>query len=466
MVKLGRVSDAARLRARRWDAIVLGSGISALVAAVRLGTANKRVLVVEEDAARAQHPALREPFFLSGLRDEGALHSAFRSLNIPLIDRRRITPERLAYQVVSPKWRVDAGGLDLTMAELSAWGLCEPSQAHSLLRILNEATDAERRAMLEAEVARTSRRIGLGRGANSGAYIRGLPVEAAHLDGDLKRFFDAQISVLSNLAQPKVTGEARARLMGLALAGGAGFGDAPPWLSGLLRRRVEAVHGDFRSVAGDFELISADGQPGIRVAESDDLWLARSLVIAASPTALSEALGPDQTPNFLKTKTNSCRRLGLHLRVERDAIPRGMGQRVVVLGEEIEGEDPRSRAASITAYACAEEPDKVDLVARMRAHNFDEYQTVEDELENRVRSLMPFSEDRLQRRKQRRPKWDDDGWLDDPKPGAGWPVVMNLRASGRPPVYRLDRAGVASLGFEGDLLLGWRGGDLIAEELQ
>ena len=72
----------------------------------------------------------------------------------------------------------------------------------------------------------------------------------------------------------------------------------------------------------------------------------------------------------------------------------------------------------------------------------------------------------LQLTNQEKQDLDDDGWLDDPKPGAGWPVVMNLRASGRPPVYRLDRAGVASLGFEGDLLLGWRGGDLIAEELQ
>ena len=40
-----------------------------------------------------------------------------------------------------------------------------------------------------------------------------------------------------------------------------------------------------------------------------------------------------------------------------------------------------------------------------------------------------------------------------------------LRASQRPPVYALDRRRVATLGTEGDLLLGWRAGELIAAEL-
>jgi hypothetical protein len=32
-------------------------------------------------------------------------------------------------------------------------------------------------------------------------------------------------------------------------------------------------------------------------------------------------------------------------------------------------------------------------------------------------------------------------------------------------VYRLDRAGVAGLGLEGDLLLGWRAGDAVAADI-
>ena len=36
---------------------------------------------------------------------------------------------------------------------------------------------------------------------------------------------------------------------------------------------------------------------------------------------------------------------------------------------------------------------------------------------------------------------------------------------GRAPIWQLDRAGTAGLGFEGDVLLGWRGGDAVAMEL-
>jgi hypothetical protein len=78
---------------------------------------------------------------------------------------------------------------------------------------------------------------------------------------------------------------------------------------------------------------------------------------------------------------------------------------------------------------------------------------------------MPFSEGRISLREQRRPLWDDDGWLEDPDRGTGWPSEIDLSVSGRAPVYRLDRSGVACLGLEGDLLLGWRAGDAIAAEL-
>ena len=79
---------------------------------------------------------------------------------------------------------------------------------------------------------------------------------------------------------------------------------------------------------------------------------------------------------------------------------------------------------------------------------------------------MPFCGDALTPVETRPPLWDsDDGWLEDPGPGEGWPSEIDLRLSSRPPVYHLDRACVAGLGLEGDLLLGWRGGDAIAQEL-
>ena len=45
------------------------------------------------------------------------------------------------------------------------------------------------------------------------------------------------------------------------------------------------------------------------------------------------------------------------------------------------------------------------------------------------------------------------------------PSGLSTKAPGRAPIYCLDRAAVASLGVEGDLLLGWRGGEAILADL-
>ena len=79
-------------RTRRWDVVIVGSGLTALVTAARLGMAGQRVLIVEESAARDAFPGLREPFFCAGLRDPGVLASNLRELGVPLIERRRLEP--------------------------------------------------------------------------------------------------------------------------------------------------------------------------------------------------------------------------------------------------------------------------------------------------------------------------------------------------------------------------------------
>ena len=63
------------------------------------------------------------------------------------------------------------------------------------------------------------------------------------------------------------------------------------------------------------------------------------------------------------------------------------------------------------------------------------------------------------------PRWDDDSLLPDPASGPGWPAEAQLRLATKQPIHHLDRAAVGGLGFEGDLLLGWRGGDAIAADL-
>jgi hypothetical protein len=88
----------------------------------------------------------------------------------------------------------------------------------------------------------------------------------------------------------------------------------------------------------------------------------------------------------------------------------------------------------------------------------------ESRIEAALRDLLPFSEGALERRPLPELRWDTDALLADPT-GAAWPEEPELRLCARPAIYGLDRASVAGLGGEGEVWLGWRGGDAIAGEL-
>ena len=139
---LRSISRKERLGARRWDALILGSGIPALVAATRLGMAGHRVLVAEEDRTRTVFPGLREPFFLAGARDHGLLDTCLRELTLPLIERRRIENEHLSLQVIAPDLRLDVADPGITAQEFVAWGVAKPDVATGIVRALLEAAGA------------------------------------------------------------------------------------------------------------------------------------------------------------------------------------------------------------------------------------------------------------------------------------------------------------------------------------
>ena len=78
MVEIPTLDPSEAPRARRWDALVLGSGVAALVAAARISAAGQRVLVVEEEARATLAPALkaRRVSPMAALRDDIRLRSA------------------------------------------------------------------------------------------------------------------------------------------------------------------------------------------------------------------------------------------------------------------------------------------------------------------------------------------------------------------------------------------------------
>ncbi|GAF80365.1 unnamed protein product, partial [marine sediment metagenome] len=248
MAELPAADRRASLRARRWDAIILGGALPGLVAAIRLGMAGHRVLILEEEIAAATAPLLREPFLIAG-GPRGALGVCLRQLSLPLIDLRRIEPDPVAYQVIFPNARIDVGATQLTADELVAWGLAKPEVTQEVLRGLSHASIAELDAMLNSPVVRSGGLRGRGRGGKAHArHARGLPEGASSPPPELAPFFDCQVRALSNLGASPPTPEARARLLGASAEGGAGFATSEVSLRGLLRRRVQAVHGEFRTV--------------------------------------------------------------------------------------------------------------------------------------------------------------------------------------------------------------------------
>jgi hypothetical protein len=458
------------LRARRWDVVVLGSSLPGLIAAVRLAMGRLRVLIVEEEAAARLPAAVREPFFLAGAGSGGILDACLRALAVPLIDRRRLSSEPIAYQVLLPGARIDVASPTRTAEELVAWGLAKPEVSRALARGLAEAAAGEREALLDAPIVRALRLGGgLGRGASvprAPRHARGLPGEVSRPAPELLPWLDAQVRALVNVATPNAPPEARARLLGGALEGGASFESTEETLIGLLRRRFHALHGEIRLLPGRFELVSVGDLAGIAPAMSDEVWFGRALVLNAPLGPLAEWLeASGGVPDFLPDRQKLRRRGWAALRMPRDAVPEGMARRFLRVG------DPNQPLEGANLLRVSVGPEKsgrdVQVVATYllpeAAHD---EAALEIEVAETLLEEMPFARASARRAVAgARPRWDDDLALEDPPAGGGWPSEVDLRVLSKPPVYRLPREEIGVLGFEGDCLLGWRAGDAILADL-
>ncbi len=469
-------------RTRRWDAVVVGSALPGLVAAVRLGMRGARVLVLEEEAATQCFPALREPFWTSGAHKQGVLGGCLRALGVPLIDQRRIEADALAFQVVLPDVRLDVGEPHLSVDEWVARGLAKPDEARALARAISDAAEAERDAMLDAPVVRAARRLTLtGRRASPtaldapatsatrpGRRVRGLPGEVEEAPPRLRRILDAQVRALCCLGETTPSGNARARLLGAPFEGGASVRGSDPWLRTILRRRVESLYGEFRALAGRFRLVSVSGQPGVapdEAGESSEVWVGRALILNAPRAALAAAVAQNPLPEPLAGPPLTRVRHAVHYRVPRELLPEGMAPRVILVRDPEDSAAPHD-VLTLRHLPSPEDPSRAELiVGTVLDATEPDVAAREAEMEAAVTRLMPFAEGRLVRVPTPEVVWDDDAALADPPPGAGWPGEAELRLGSRQPLYQLDRSSVGGLGFEGEILLGWRGGDAIAADL-
>lgn len=462
-------------RTRRWDTVILGSALPGLVAAVRLGMRGARVLVLEEEAAARAFHGRREPFWMGGTSRGGVLGACLRALGVPLIDQRRIETDPLAFQVALPTARLDVGQPDLCADEWVAWGLAKPEAARSLAAALAAAAAAEAQALLEAPWLRTRLRrraaspsVDPAPAAPGPRRPRGLPAALRDAPPRLAYVLAAQTRALSHCGARELGDEERARLLGAPLEGGAVMRGAEAGLRAILRRRIETLYGEFRSIASPFRLLSVRQQPGVApdaAGESGELWVGRAFVLNAPRAALAAAAAQDPVPEPLCEPPPRLRRVCLHLRTERENLPDAMASRVIIVGDEAQPPEG-TNVVALRRFPPGAGGEAVDLLACAVIDAGDaDVASREAEIAARVASLLPFAGRRLVRVPAPEPRWDDDAWLGEPAAGAVWPAELEVRLPTRQPIYHLDRAAVGGLGYEGELMLGWRAGDAIAADL-
>jgi hypothetical protein len=464
-LQLGR-GDAV-MRARRWDAIVLGGALPGLVAAVRLGQRGHRVLVVEEETAARLPASMREPFWLGPAGGSGLVDDCLAALKVGLRDRRRIEPDPIAYQVVLPDARVDVGEPRRSVEELVSWGLAKPEVAREWVQTLAQAADQEHAALRELPLVRRGGLRGLARGRGGTASddaVERAAQRVAQAAPPLSRFARAQLRALANVAGDELPASATVRLLGGALRGGGSFRTGEVTLRRLLHRRIQELHGELRSVRS-FEFVSVDPHPGIAQPASREVWLGRALLLNAPRGLIAAALreADQPVPGFLDAPIPPRRRVALDLRCDPRVMPECMARRVLRIVEE--GPEGRPCVVTLAQTPGAAAHEAIQLTARVAVDRDTDAETARAVLRGAVQSLVPFSSGRILLREHATPAWDDEEALLEPPPGTQWPPDANLRLVARRPVFDLPREEVAALGTEGDLLLGWRAGDAISEEL-
>jgi len=463
---MGRaLPKTASLRARRWDVLVLGGALGGLAAAIKLGRAGLRVCVVEEDEAARLPSFLREPFFLPGLAGEGPLDAALRELGLPPIERRDLVPDLVAFQVLLPEARVDVGRPELLASELVSWGLAKPEEAAALVDALLEAGRAADERLPALNWIRRGGLRGLAHGARELELGGPLPPGLRSPAPGVARLLQTWVRGTSALATTDPTSEALGRLLAAPLAGGAAFARPDAGLRTLLHRRIEALHGEIRTLAGPFRLAELGGDPGVARIGPDDVWLGRALIVNAPAAPLAAALRKweQEAPRWLAGPEPAGREVRVHARALREVVPEPLARRSLLASASGGcgsaawpvrlALDPSSRGARfVELVAGAVFPVDSDLAA------------AEDTVAAALARLLPFAGNRVRRANAPlHPLWDDESLRFDGGPGA-WPAPLELRAARRP-IYRLAREHVAALGAEGEILLGARAGDAILADL-
>lgn len=306
----------------RFDALILGSTIGAVVAGAYLARAGMRVTLFEESIQQQRPPLLREPFLLTGLEPGGPIDRILVELGVGFYERQWIVKESVPLQLLLDGARVDFGpGVVELARDLELQGLCEYAPALTWLQSLEKRGERQRSALstdtpISREVGWSRIRAGL-----SGARVESPAPPRGLLDG-----MNALRSALCSV-EPGSLAQAPIAFSPLLGKGGFRMDHAGHPFSDLFRQRFLAFHGEIRPV-DRFALFSEQGEIGIDTGRQQ--LFAPVLIVGAPRAPLRHFLDEhERAPRWLAgTPDPLDLPVGL-VRSARSALPSGMSTRVV-----------------------------------------------------------------------------------------------------------------------------------------
>jgi hypothetical protein len=185
--------------------------------------------------------------------------------------------------------------------------------------------------------------------------------------------------------------------------------------------------------------------------------------VNAPLAALARAAGQEEILGLLRGPLEQRRRLALHFRLPRRAVPEAMAARVLRIADPEAPLEGANLVALRVFHGSGSDPVADVVVSAVVPADATDAAALVREIAASAACILPFAA--TERARAPEVRWDTDDLLPDPEPGSTWPADVEVRAASRQAIYCLDRCAVAPLGVEGDLLLGWRTGEAIIADL-
>jgi len=325
-----------------FDAVVCGSDLAGLVTAALLGRRGMRVLVCGLDRAPATFSAggytlSREPGLLPPPEGEPVAR-ILRELNYVQIIRRRAPALQPAFQLVVPKHRLDFGPAESLPRELAREF---PAEAATITQALGRLQDTS--GILEPLLGQdlTLPPDGFWERREVARVENQLPRATTDLlaplpaDHPLRAGLTALAALTTGFAPVDLNGVVQARAFDVARRGAFRLEGGLTALRALFTDRIATSSGEVRDKLTPIELVMKRGRvAGLRVSPRDETIGLDHLVWAGPLAGLVQLCGDKASRKLRETAASvrpACYRYTLCLLVRPDAIPEGMGTRVIAV---------------------------------------------------------------------------------------------------------------------------------------